>query len=104
MKSKIGLGLILTLPFVFYLFMSNSKQELYFKHSLERHKLCLEQTNELNMSPTVCSQINFAVNEAYSSSANFDSPMITLLMVIIWGLAFGLFNLSDRLKKLENKE
>lgn len=103
MKSKILLGIVLLLPLVFQYYISNGKQDLYYKYSLERMELCLKHAKELNVPTSICSDITYAADASFSSSISFNNQIVYLLWVMLFVMAFGLFNLSKRLDKFEKK-
>lgn len=103
MIKKVSLVLIFILPLGFYLANSYFQKEKFIRFSLESLQLCQKHSKELNLPSEICSQINSAAYEAYSSSISFYNPIIVLLIAINFALAFALFNLGNRLEKLEKK-
>lgn len=98
-----SLVLIFLLPMGFYLISSYFMTENYYKWSDKQFEMCVEYAkNEINdISNTTCSQIRSATDRTFSRATSFFNPIIILLIAINFALAFGLFNLSKRLEKLE---
>lgn len=104
--KKVSLVLIFLLPLGFYLVTSYFMTENYYKWADKYYELCLASAKvEINeISINTCSQIRSATDRAFSRATTFYSPIIVLLTAANFALAFALFNLGNRLEKLEKKQ
>ena len=63
---------------------------------------CYKQTQEINLSMTVCSNIQMSSDLAYSSARGYDVIVIFLFAMVLY-LAMKLFSINKELKDIKEK-
>lgn len=103
MNEKIKGVLLFLILLVFYFVSSHFTKKSYYETSLERFKLCLEQTKENNLPVSVCSQISSASDLAYSSAVSNLNWIEIILWMIIVLFGFKIISINKELKEIKEK-
>ncbi len=75
----------------------------YYESSFERYKFCIEQAKENNLSINICSHISMASDSAYSWAVSFFSPIVIMLLVIIFSFGMRIISMDKELKEIKEK-
>ena len=95
---------IVSIGIVFFVAFNLWNFSLFHQQTLEYLDFCYQQTSEVNLPMTVCSQINLQLDRVRLSAQVENTALMMLLGASLIATLFRMNRLESRIKGLENEE